>query len=247
MVNVIQACLTHIGRKTHQVDLISAANSKALKKEEENLERAITNINGIVNTRFEVCDRALISYKSSITTKFNSVNEEMEAHKEVVNKQNVAVDGRFDRVEARCAALEAQHNITASKLDRILLLQGNILERMEVLEHRVQQVEQTTKVRDVEIAQALRTSTDALQEVQNSKSQTADSFTFLDEEVKYLKVFSRRINEDLKQFMHLYTDHSGKSKAVSKELKKRIQFISDVIDANVRGNPLPEVSMQICI
>lgn len=79
----------------------------------------------------------------------------------------------------------------------------------------------------------------------NSKAQAKDSFAFFDDEVKYLKVYARRINEDLKQFMTLFTDQAGKSKSVSKELRRRVEVLADIVELNVTGKPTPEELFKI--
>lgn len=72
------------------------------------------------------------------------------------------------------------------------------------------------------------------------KAQNADSFHFFDDEVKYLKVFSKRLNDDIKKFMNEFVEQTGKSKSVSKELRRRVEELSEAFDMFVKKDPTPE-------
>jgi len=237
---VIGNTLASMARKSVHTDIVARGCAKDLKRTDEKLDKGLEEFSRKLNSRFDVADKALMNYKTSVTMKFNAVTEEEALFKSQVDTQNTMNDARFGEVEMRLRSLEAHGLTTDAKLDRVLLLQGNILERIQVIEGRVQAVEDTNQTRDVEVAQALKSSVAAMQDVAHSKAQTKDSLTYFDEELKYLKAYSRRVNEDLKQCMTLFTTQAGKSKSVSKELKKRLENINAVLDMNVRGDPQPE-------
>lgn len=183
--------------------------------------------------------------RGQVTQRFVMTKHDVDKAAELQMSKNIEMDARSTKIEERLDLLEARSVTTDAKLDRILLLQGNLLDRLQSIETRVDRVEQKNNVRDLEVAQALKSAAEAVEEVSNSKAQVKDSFSYFDDEVKYLKVYSRRINEDLKQFMGLFTEQSGKSKGVAKELKKRLDSLTEIVDLNVDGDPTPEELYQI--
>lgn len=237
---VIGHTLAAMARKSVHTDIVAKGCAKDLKRTNEKLEAGLDEFNRKLNSRFDVAEKSLMNYKTSVTMKFNAQADDVATFKADVMVKDKATVDRFEQIEKRLVDMESHSATTDAKLDRVLLLQGNILERIQIIEGRIQAVEDTNRTRDVEVAQALKSSVAAMQDVAHAKAQTKDSLTYFDEELKYLKAYSRRINDDLKQCMTLFTSQAGKSKAVSKELKKRLENITGVLDMHVRGDPLPE-------